>query len=187
MCHAATSLPTPTGASPSRRALLGAAAWSVPAITLSTAAPAFAMTDGAPAPAKQLAAQNATATITKQSNGVRTITGSVLINNATATATTALQAIFSMSTAYMPTGIPTLSLSSLLGTWTYAVHDITGDILTVTLNAPKQLEADTSTTINFSVTAQMSNLPVPLPAVSVHAAANGSRSPAWASFIPGAV
>ncbi|WP_110239777.1 hypothetical protein [Nocardioides gilvus] len=186
MAHEATATPLRTHASPSRRALLGAAAWSVPAITLATAAPAFATSGEAPVAGTKLAAVSPAATITTTSTGARKITGSVVIKNPTTTATTGLQAIFSMPSSYLPSGTPAMTLSSTIGNWTLTGFANSGSILTVTLNAPRQLAAQSSTTISFSVTAQMPNLPTTAPAVSVRSAAsNMPGAPAWVSFLPG--
>lgn len=187
-----TATPSPMGAtSPSRRALLGAAVWSVPAISLATAAPSFATSPGAQTPTTStpstVAAQTPTATVTTQPDGSRHITGSVTINNpSTTTATVGLQAIFSMPSSYMPTGTPSLKLSSTIGNWTITGYSNNGTTLTVTLNAPKQLAANASTVLTFDVTAQMPHLPATAPAVSVWAkASNMPAQPAIVSFKPG--
>lgn len=182
MNHPATAT-THAPASPSRRALLGAAVWSVPVVSLTTAAPAFASSGGAATPTR-LSVTAASAQVTTVSGNNRTIKGTMVVHNPTAAATKNLQVVFTVPLGYLPSGgSPQPTLGSTNGPWTLAGFSQAVDHFTVTITAVNQLGAGNSTTIDFALTALLPGLAAGTPAVTVRPTATGLATDTF-SFTP---
>lgn len=190
MAHPATPESSPTAPfsarsfRPSRRTLL-AAAWSVPAVTVATSSPAYATSNGGTT-ATQLAILEPRADIATDPNNanVRTLTGSLRVNNPTVTATQGLQVTFTMPATYLPTGTPQLVLTSTHGTWTPSGGGVAGSNVTATLTAQTQLPARSSVEIHFTLRATMPHLPQQPPPVEVRPSATNLTLANWVSFTP---
>lgn len=178
--------PRPTDLRPSRRALL-TAAWSMPAVIAVTASPAYATSGGGATPAAtQLTALEPQARITSDPGtpSLRTITGSIRVDNPTDTVTQGLQVTFTMAAAYLPADTPSLSVTGTHGAWTMTGGAVTGSNLTATLTAQTQLPARTSAEIRFTVRATMPQLPPQAPAVQVRPSATNLALSNWVTFTP---
>lgn len=144
---------------PSRRAVLRSAAWSVPVVAVASAAPAYADSgDGAGAIAgitamPTLRATNGSASSTN--SGINYIfTGQVTITNPATAPTQGLQVVLTLN-GYPLHGNESVSASggSGLGAWTSSVNTSQG--IVITLTAPTQLAGNTSTTLTFTIQASI--------------------------------
>lgn len=155
---------------PSRRSVLGAAAWSVPAIAVVTASPAYANSNGEdetePTATSLAVIGTPTAHFAAQGTG-SVFTAELEIENATASPTSGLHIQVSVPTSYFTVGAPkSISVFDASGPWSHQLVTTPAPIH-YKLVAGTQLAAGSRTTVTIEV--ELSTAPpTTLPALTLN-------------------
>lgn len=165
---------------PSRRALLGAAAWSVPVIAVGTATPAYAVSSTATL-AFTVSPTSGFTRRTDQTGVTYVFHGVTALANTGSAATRGLELVVTLPSAYATLGDPTsLSINDGVGGWSFAGGGASAGQYVYRFIPTAQLAPGTTTTASFRLTLA-GTLPAILPAIQVNAAASNATGAAATS------
>lgn len=167
---------------PTRRALLGAAAWSVPVVAVATAAPAYAASTTAtlaftvpPTSGFIRRTDPTTGVVTHEFHGATTLA------NTGAATTRGLELVVTLPGPYASLGDPrSLSVNDGAGGWSFAGGGASGGQYVYRFTPATQLAPRTSTTASFRLVLA-GTLPASLPPIVVNAAASNATGVAASS------
>lgn len=156
-------------ASPTRRTVLTAAAWTVPTIAIASAAPAYAAsTTRALTYSTVPAAEITTVGTTKHFHGT------LAVMNPNSFATSGLQIVVGLPSAYSTAGPTPLVINGGAAGWTTPLAGSSGGVYTYTFTATTQLAARATAHVSFDMDL-LGTLPQTLPPITVTASASNMK------------